>query len=408
MSKIKQLKEARSKVFTQIDDLRKATDGRLMTAEEQAKWNELRAAYDVADRAVDAEEQFLDMERRQAQQAEERRNPAEGDAAERYGKAFLSYLRGGEAGLSAEERAALAPRNEVRAGTVGLTLTGQGNGVIVPETLESYVETALKSYGGMFEAATVFSTATGADLAVPTINDTTSKATIISEYSSTPTTTYTFGSKVMKAYTYRTPLVPVSYELLQDSAFSLETIFGDLMSVSFSRGANEHLTTGTGSNQPQGIVTAATDADVAAAATSIKSDDLYDLIESVDSNYARNGRFMLNRKTLFALAKLKDNDGRYLWQQSLAGDLPATIAGYRYVLNDDMPDIGAGKASVLFGELSKYRIRMVRSFSILRLNEALAANLAVGFFGFARLDGALIDAGTHPVKKLVHAASASE
>ena len=73
------------------------------------------------------------------------------------------------------------------------------------------------------------------------------------------------------------------------------------------------------------------------------------------------------------------------------------------IINDDMAGIGAGNASVLFGDLSKYKIRMVKSFRIIRLNELLAEYLSVGLFGFARLDGTLLDAGTHPVLKLVHA-----
>ena len=70
-----------------------------------------------------------------------------------------------------------------------------------------------------------------------------------------------------------------------------------------------------------------------------------------------------------------------------------------------MADIGAGNASVLFGDLKKYKIRMVKSFRVKRLNELLAEYLSIGLLGFARVDGMLLDAGTNPVKKLVHAAN---
>ena len=70
-----------------------------------------------------------------------------------------------------------------------------------------------------------------------------------------------------------------------------------------------------------------------------------------------------------------------------------------------MADIGAGNASVLFGDLTKYNIRLVQSFRVIRLNELLAEYLSIGLFGFARVDGNLLDAGTNPVKKLVHAKS---
>ena len=172
---------------------------------------------------------------------------------------------------------------------------------------------------------------------------------------------------------------------------------------SFGRGANEHLTTGTGTGQPKGLVTAATAVAQEAAATAITLDNILDLIAGVDSAYAKNGKFMFNRNTLFALAKIKDNDGRFIWQDGSRVGLPSTLFGKSYVINDDMAGIGAGNASVLFGDLSKYKIRMVKSFRIIRLNELLAEYLSVGLFGFARLDGTLLDAGTHPVLKLVHA-----
>lgn len=109
---------------------------------------------------------------------------------------------------------------------------------------------------------------------------------------------------------------------------------------------------------------------------------------------------MLNRNTLWELAKVKDNNGNYIWQEGAREGTPAMLFGKSYILNDDMADIGAGAASVLFGDFSKYKIRMVQNFKVVRLNELLAEYLSIGLFGFARVDGTLLDAGTHPVKNL--------
>lgn len=54
MGRLKQLKEQRASVFSQIDELRKATDGRSMTAEEQQRWDTLMTEYNKADKAVEA------------------------------------------------------------------------------------------------------------------------------------------------------------------------------------------------------------------------------------------------------------------------------------------------------------------------------------------------------------------
>ena len=397
MSKLKTLKEKRATIYTSIDELRQATDGREMTAEEQQRWNTMLSDYDKADKAVEAEERYVDIQRKQAEEEVAKRDFYIGDLlGEQYRKAFADYILNGASGISPESRATI----EQRAGITGLV-----GGVTIPSLLASEIEVALKNYGGMFEAGTIINTSHGGDLILPTVNDTNAKATIVSDYDQSTKRAPSFGSVTLKAYTYRTPIIPVSQTLIQDSAFNLDAVLSGLLGDSFSRGVNEQLTTGDGTGKPTGIVTAATACSTQAAATSIKLDDIIDLIKSVNSAYARNGKFMFNRNTLWELAKIKDQTGRYIWQDSARDGTPATLFGKQYILNDDMADIGAGNASVLFGDLSKYKIRMVKSFSVVRLNELLAEYLAIGLFGFARVDGNLLDAGTHPVKKLVHAKS---
>jgi HK97 family phage major capsid protein len=106
-----------------------------------------------------------------------------------------------------------------------------------------------------------------------------------------------FGSKVIKAFTYRTPIVPLSVELLQDSTFDLDTLIAELLATSFWRGINADLTTGDGDHKPFGIVPSATVSSATPAATAIKTDDLADLIASVNADYAEVGKFMFNHST---------------------------------------------------------------------------------------------------------------
>ena len=397
--KLKELKEKRAGLYAQIDSLRKETDGREMTAEEQQRWDTLFADYEKADKAVAAEEKFLDIQRRQAEEAYRQNNggaagAAAGKDTPEYRRAFADYLLNGAQGISPETRSLIEKRDSI---------SGLSAGVLIPTDLASSIEIALKSYGGMFEAGQIITTSKGGDLTFPTVNDTAAKATIVAEYDQSTRRTPTFGSVVLKAYTYRTPIIPVSLELLQDSAFDLDSLLSQLLSDSFGRGVNEHLTIGTGTGQPKGIVTAATALDENAAAGSISLDDIIALIAGVDANYAKRGKFMFNHKTLWQLAKIKDENGQFIWQENARVGQPGTLFGKQYIINDDVQDIGAGKASVLFGDLSKYKIRLVKGFRVIRLNELLAEYLSIGLFGFARVDGTLIDAGTHPVVKLVHA-----
>ena len=149
MSKLKTLKESRAAVFAKIDELRTAADGREMTSEEQERWNTLLAEYEQADRAVEAEERYVDIERRQAEQQYVRQTSGEQTderRAEEYRTAFRDYLLRGAADISPEHRTLF----EQRAG-----ITGLSGGVIVPSSLADSIEVALKAYGGMFEECPV-------------------------------------------------------------------------------------------------------------------------------------------------------------------------------------------------------------------------------------------------------------
>ena len=121
MGKLKTLKEKRATVYTQIDELRKAADGREMTAEEQTRWDDMLSDYEKVDKQVEQEERFQDVERRQAEQAyEQRHNTTEPkDGEQEYRSAFSDYLMLGANGISAENRSLF----EKRAGITGLNPT---------------------------------------------------------------------------------------------------------------------------------------------------------------------------------------------------------------------------------------------------------------------------------------------
>jgi HK97 family phage major capsid protein len=109
------------------------------------------------------------------------------------------------------------------------------------------------------------------------------------------------------------------------------------------------------------------------------------------------------------LSKLKDGNGKPIWDNSNQGVLGAnslTIAGrqYPFTINQSMASaVATGNKTVLFGDFSKYKIRDVASVRLRRLVERYADSDQEGFVAFARADGNLLDAGTHPVASLAQA-----
>jgi HK97 family phage major capsid protein len=78
--------------------------------------------------------------------------------------------------------------------------------------------------------------------------------------------------------------------------------------------------------------------------------------------------------------------------------VPDSILGYPYVINQSMTAPATSVKSILFGDLSKYLVRDVRDFTLIRLDERFAEYHQVAFLAFSRHDGDLLDAGTDPVK----------
>ena len=192
----------------------------------------------------------------------------------------------------------------------------------------------------------------------------------------------------------------VSLQLLQDSAFDLNSFLVDKLGTRIARITNRHFTVGTGSGQPNGLVTASTTGQTGASGqtASIIYDDLVELEHSVDPAYRAKAKFMFHDQTLKTLKKLKDGYGRPLWLPGIAVKEPDTINGYGYAVNQHMPTMAADAKSVVFGDLKSYFIRRVNNPIVMRLAERYADAGQVGFIVWQRFDGTLVDAGTHPVK----------
>lgn len=172
---------------------------------------------------------------------------------------------------------------------------------------------------------------------------------------------------------------------------------------------NKHFTVGTGSSQPSGVLTGATLGVTGAKAQvdSVTYDDLVELEHSLDPAYREGGRcsFMFADTTLKAIKKLKDGQGRPLWLPGIDVKEPASILGYRYVINQSVPAMAATAKSVLFGDFSKYIIRDAMGITMYRFaDSAFAQKGQVGFLAFMRSGGVLTDA--QAVKFFQHGAAA--
>lgn len=130
MGKLKALKEKRASAYKALEQMRQECDGREFTAEEQQRWDKMLADYDQADEAVEAEERFVDIQRKQAEERYQQVRPDNSKNEEReqaeYRSAFNDYILNGANGISTESRAIIAQRDK---------LAGLSAGVLIPTEL---------------------------------------------------------------------------------------------------------------------------------------------------------------------------------------------------------------------------------------------------------------------------------
>jgi len=388
--------------------------------EHEARFDAAMADYDSLNAKADREERLSTAEKAEESRASKgvHGNPHKNfkpedqsdqeDRSPEYKEVFAKSMRFGNETLDAEERSVLsAGRSKLGSEERAQSTTNAAGGYTVPEGFSGEIDKALAAWGPMLDTgfARQYPTATGNPIPWPTVDDTAKRGSLKVEGAGSTddgSKDIVFAEKILNSYVYDSGVVRASIEILQDSAFNMESLLTDCFGESLGRTVNQALTTGTGSAQPSGVVTASSVGVTAAGSSAITGDELIDLYHSVDPAYrmSPNARWMFNDLTLAAIRKLKDGQGNYLWSMGdVQSSLPDTFLGKQYSVNQAMANIGSGNRAAVFGDFSRYIVRRVGNFQMVALRERYMENLQVGFIGFMRVDGQLLNANA--VKSLV-------
>ena len=406
MSRIKALQEKRKNAAIEARTLLDTVQPENWGASDQEKYDTISAEIEKLDAAIDREQEILQVEAAHVSTARaraEREGISEDEAhgrGEQEKGIFNTFLRGGVNALSNEQREYIDDRRMRNALSTG---TDSEGGYLVPTDFASQLIEEMKAFGNMREVADVQQTTSGAPIEWPTVDDTGEEGEILGENTETKDQDPSFGVKTVGAFKYSSKGIAVPFELLQDSGIDLEKHIRNLLAKRLAKITNRHFTLGTGSNQPQGIITGATKGIDAATATGITYDDLLNLEHSVDLDYRTGARWMFSDMGVKTIKSLKDSEGRPLWVPGISVKEPDTILGYQYTVNQFMDAPATGKKSVLFGQLSNYLIRDVMAVTLFRMTDsAYTRKGQVGFLAFSRHDGKLMDASGKSVKYLLH------
>jgi HK97 family phage major capsid protein len=196
-----------------------------------------------------------------------------------------------------------------------------------------------------------------------------------------------------------------SQRLLDDSAFDVEGWLAEKIATRFIRAEAAAFINGDGVDKPKGILLPAKVANAswtwgsigyvptgAAAdfATTNPADCIINLVYALDADYRANATFVMNSKTVGAVRKMKDADGRFLWSDGLAAGEPSRLMGYPVVVSEDMPDIAANAYAIAFGDFrAAYTIAERPDLRILR--DPFSAKPNVLFYANKRVGGDITD-----------------
>lgn len=401
---IQQLRERRANLSTQARKIHEDNVNN-WTAEHSAQFDSIMDQINTIDGQI---QRFQQAQALEADEQLDSRPPTVQDRKDK-GKAMRNQalrvlLLNGAERLSDEERRAIL-------NTMSTTTPSEGGYTVQTDVASSIVE-ALKAYGGMREVAQVIRTAKGNPMSYPTTDGTAEEGELVAENTAATDGDIAFGTASLNPFKYSSKVVTVPIELLQDSEVDIEALVQARLAMRLGRITNKHFTIGSGSGQPNGIVTASSAGKTGTTGqtATVIYDDLVDLQHSVNRAYRRNARFMMADTSLRVVRKIKDDQGRPIfvpgYEAGNPGGEPDRLLGAPIKINDDVPAMAANAKSILYGDFNYYLIRDCLDIVLLRFTDsAYAKKGQVGFLAWLRSGGNFIDASGGAVKHYANSAT---
>jgi HK97 family phage major capsid protein len=215
----------------------------------------------------------------------------------------------------------------------------------------------------------------------------------------------TFDQVQLDAYKYA-QYTQVTRELVEDSVLDIEALIGQVLGRNIANYLGYDLTLGTGTNQPNGVITlipggnkvtgatgkAGLPYDPAAGAGNF--DTLLDVMSKLKAPYRRNAKWLVNDGSMFDLRKLKMN-GQYAWEPNTQGaGTPDSLMGYPVLSDPNIPrfaTIAGTGVTAVFGDFSRYYVRLVNDVRIEWSMEFAWVNDLLSVKAIVRADGDAID-----------------
>lgn len=404
MSLLESLRYRRSLVFQQAKSLADAAaaQNRAFSDDEENTWHQLNAELDSYDERIgqvagqekrnnDTEQFFRDLQRKPVERGGYRPlSEQDADLDHAFRSAILAK-NPAPIEIPVSSRTYYQPGIEQR--DLVKTTATQALPVSVYDQVVAHM---VESSAVMRAGATVINTTTGEDLQVPK-STAFSSAALTSEGASIAESDPVLDVVTLRAYKYAC-FFQVSHELAADSQSDLVGFLTRQAGQALATAYGDHLVNGTGTAQPRGVLTDATIGVTGPTGTATTlgaqgtadqgTDVLFGLHGSLAEPYAQTETraWLMRNSTLTAIRKFKTSDGMPV----LPADTNAFL-GAPLLVDPHMPTMAANAKSILYGDFSRYFVRIAEGLRFERSDDFAFQSDLVSFRCIIRLDGALVD-----------------
>lgn len=242
--------------------------------------------------------------------------------------------------------------------------------------------------------ATIFAVPSAESLGVPSLDADPADPTWTSELAiGSEDSSMDFGKREFHPH----PLakyIKISRKLLR-MVPSVEDLVIQRLGYKFGVVQENNYLNGTGAGQPLGVFTPSnsgvpTSRDISTGntATSIQFDGLIEAKYGLKSQYWPRARWMFHPDGAKQIAKLQDDDGQYIWRESVRVGEPDRLLGLPIFMSEYVPHtFTSGKYVGILGDFSYYWIADAMNMEMQRLVELFAAANQVGLVGRLESDG---------------------
>jgi HK97 family phage major capsid protein len=285
-------------------------------------------------------------------------------------------------------------------------ITGSSTGAPVPTNFYSEIVKVARLVNPLLDYATVINTASGENLQIPSQAGF-STATIVGQGASIGTSEPTFNAlQTLSSFKF-SALAQLSRELIADSGVDIVAFLADQFGNAFGYAIADKIVNGTGTVEPTGFLAQAGTGVTGSTgvAGAFTADNVIDLVYSLDGSLRAKPTFAMlaNSTSIAALRKLKDSQGRYLFDVGVGADKRDLVLGVPVIETPAMPSPATGANSLAVGDLKALYIRNAGGLDLSRSDDYAFGNDLATWRATWRLDSKLIQ--TANIKKFKGGAS---